>query len=143
MKLLVTMFTDMCYSEKDEPLLESNNPSLGLGPLKCFVSWKNAEATCYMNPVLQQLYMAEGIKIVLLAPEGAATNLNKDFSGEERIEREQTIETNDNDTIEEKCGADESRKEYSIGILKQIRAIFDHLTYSKLQTYIPRGLWEH
>jgi len=144
MKLLVTMLTDMFYSEKDEPLLEWDYlPPVGLRPLKGFVGLKNAGATCYMNSVLQQLYMVESIRIGLLAAEGAATDLNEDFSGEERIEGEQTIETNDNDTNEEKCGADESRKEYNIGILKQVQAIFGHLAYSKLQYYIPRGLWKH
>lgn len=144
MKLLVTMLTDMFYSEKDEPLAEWDYlPPVGHRPLKGFVGLKNAGATCYMNSVLQQLYMVESIRVGLLAAEGAATDLNEDFSGEERIEGEQTIETNDNDTNEEKCGADESRKEYNIGILKQVQAIFGHLAYSKLQYYIPRGLWKH
>jgi len=53
------------------------------------------------------------------------------------------IETKNNNTNEEKCGADEYRKVYNIGILKQVRAIFGHLTYSKIQYYIPRGLWKH
>ncbi|XP_033356836.1 probable ubiquitin carboxyl-terminal hydrolase FAF-X isoform X1 [Bombus vosnesenskii] len=144
MKLLVTMLTDMFYSERDEPLVEWDYlPPVGLRPLKGFVGLKNAGATCYMNSVLQQLYMVESIRVGLLAAEGAATDLNEDFSGEERIEGEQTIEANDNDTNEEKCGADESRKEYNIGILKQVQAIFGHLAYSKLQYYIPRGLWKH
>lgn len=38
---------------------------------------------------------------------------------------------------------EESIKEYNIGILKQVQAIFGHLAYSKLQYYIPRGLWKH
>ncbi|XP_076235119.1 ubiquitin carboxyl-terminal hydrolase-like faf [Calliopsis andreniformis] len=144
MKLLVTMLTDMFYSDKDEPLVEWDYlPPVGLRPLKGFVGLKNAGATCYMNSVLQQLYMVESIRVGLLAAEGAAMDLNEDFSGEERTEGEQTIETNDNDTNEEKCGADESRKEYNIGILKQVQAIFGHLAYSKLQYYIPRGLWKH
>lgn len=144
MKLLVTMLTEMFYSEKDEPLAEWDYmPPVGPRPMKGFVGLKNAGATCYMNSVLQQLYMVESIRIGLLAAEGAAIDLNEDFSGEERIESDQTIETNDNDTNEEKCGADESRKEYNIGILKQVQAIFGHLAYSKLQYYIPRGLWKH
>ena len=28
-------------------------------------------------------------------------------------------------------------------ILKQVQAIFGHLAYSKLQLYVPRGLWKH
>lgn len=38
---------------------------------------------------------------------------------------------------------EESRKEYHIGILKQVQAIFAHLACSKLQYYVPRGLWKH
>ncbi|XP_012278998.1 probable ubiquitin carboxyl-terminal hydrolase FAF-X [Orussus abietinus] len=144
MKLLVTMLTDMFYSERDEPLVEWDYlPPVGPRPHKGFVGLKNAGATCYMNSVLQQLYMVESIRVGLLAAEGAATDLNEDFSGEEKVDGEQTIEANDNDTNEERCGADESRKEYNIGILKQVQAIFGHLAYSKLQYYIPRGLWRH
>ncbi|KAK0096487.1 hypothetical protein PV326_005319 [Microctonus aethiopoides] len=144
MKLLVTMLTDMFYSERDEPLVEWEYlPPVGPRPLKGFVGLKNAGATCYMNSVLQQLYMVESIRVGLLAAEGAATDLNEDFSGDERVDGEQTIEASDNDTNEEKCGVDESRKEYNIGILKQVQAIFGHLAYSKLQYYIPRGLWKH
>lgn len=45
--------------------------------------------------------------------------------------------------MEEKSSLEESRKEYNIGILKQVQAIFGHLAYSKLQYYVPRGLWKH
>lgn len=144
MKLLVTMLTDMFYSERDEPLIEWDYlPPVGPRPSKGFVGLKNAGATCYMNSVLQQLYMVESIRVGLLAAEGAATDVNEDFSGEERTEGEQTVEANDNDSNEEKCGADESRREYNVGILKQVQAIFGHLAYSKLQYYVPRGLWKH
>ncbi|KAH0944417.1 hypothetical protein HN011_004942 [Eciton burchellii] len=78
------------------------------------------EASCYMNSVLQQLYMVESIRIGLLAPEGAAADLIQNFSGEERIKDKHTIETNYNDTNDEKCGADECSEEYIIGILKQV-----------------------
>jgi len=53
------------------------------------------------------------------------------------------MESNENDCNDEKCGLEESRKEYNIGILKQVQAIFGHLAYSKLQYYVPRGLWKH
>jgi ubiquitin carboxyl-terminal hydrolase 9/24 len=53
------------------------------------------------------------------------------------------LESNENDCNDEKCGLEESRKEYNIGILKQVQAIFGHLAYSKLQYYVPRGLWKH
>jgi ubiquitin carboxyl-terminal hydrolase 9/24 len=44
-----------------------------------------------MNSVLQQLYMVESIRIGILASEGAATDLNEDFSGEERMEGEVSV----------------------------------------------------
>lgn len=61
-------------------------PPVGPRPLKGFVGLKNAGATCYMNSVLQQLYMVESIRVGLLAAQGAATDLNEDFSGDERPE---------------------------------------------------------
>ncbi|RZF36782.1 hypothetical protein LSTR_LSTR013963 [Laodelphax striatellus] len=137
MKLLVNMLTDMFYSERDDPLVEWDYlPPVGPRPSKGFVGLKNAGATCYMNSVLQQLYMVEGIRVGLLAADGAATDLNEDFSGEERPDGEYL-------QVDEKNSLDESRKEYNIGILKQVQAIFGHLAYSKLQYYIPRGLWKH
>nr|CAD7574966.1 unnamed protein product [Timema californicum] len=144
MRLLVHMLTDMFYSDRDEPLEEWDYlPPVGPRPQKGFVGLKNAGATCYMNSVLQQLYMVESIRVGILASEGAAVDLNEDFSGEERMEGEGNMETNDNECNDEKCGAEESRKEYNIGILKQVQAIFGHLAYSKLQYYVPRGLWRH
>lgn len=63
-------------------------PPVGPRPHKGFVGLKNAGATCYMNSVLQQLYMVESIRGGLLAAEGAATDLNEDFSGDERPDSE-------------------------------------------------------
>lgn len=39
-----------------------------------------------MNSVLQQLYMIEKIRVNILAAEGAATDPNEDFSGEDRFD---------------------------------------------------------
>ncbi|XP_063224287.1 probable ubiquitin carboxyl-terminal hydrolase FAF-X isoform X9 [Bacillus rossius redtenbacheri] len=144
MKLLVHRLSDMFYSDRDEPLEEWDYlPPVGPRPPKGFVGLKNAGATCYMNSVLQQLYMVESIRVGLLAAEGATTDLEEDFSGEERPEGEGNLDGLDQDCSEEKSGAEESRKEYNIGILKQVQAIFGHLAYSKLQYYVPRGLWKH
>ncbi len=38
---------------------------------------------------------------------------------------------------------EETAKEYNVNILKQLQAIFGHLASSKLQYYVPRGLWRH
>lgn len=77
------------FAEREKPLTEWDYlPPVGPRPPKGFCGLKNAGATCYMNSVLQQLYMVESIRIGLLAAEGAATDLNEDFSGEERLEGE-------------------------------------------------------
>ncbi|XP_071440611.1 ubiquitin carboxyl-terminal hydrolase 9X isoform X2 [Hetaerina americana] len=144
MHLLVQMLTDMFYSDREEPLVEWDFlPPVGPRHPKGFVGLKNAGATCYMNSVLQQLYMIASIRTGLLAADGAATDLSEDFSGVDRPEGEGNVESSDNDCNDEKSGLEESRKEYNIGILKQVQAIFGHLAYSKLQYYVPRGLWKH
>lgn len=79
-------------TERDEPLVEWDYlPPVGPRPPKGFVGLKNAGATCYMNSVLQQLYMVESIRVGILASEGAAVDLSEDFSGEERMEGEVSI----------------------------------------------------
>ncbi|KAG7177623.1 ubiquitin carboxyl-terminal hydrolase FAF-X-like [Homarus americanus] len=117
-------------------------PPVGPRPIKGFVGLKNAGATCYMNSVLQQLYMIRQIRHGVLAVEGAATDPEEDFSGEERMEQETNLDGNEEDAMNSSSN-EESRKEYHIGILKQVQAIFAHLACSKLQYYVPRGLWKH
>lgn len=56
--------------------------------MKGFVGLKNAGATCYMNSVLQQLYMLESIRTGIMSTEGAAIDPDEDFSGEEKTEIE-------------------------------------------------------
>lgn len=73
----------------DLPLTEWEYlPPVGPRPPRGFVGLKNAGATCYMNSVLQQLYMIEDIRNGILSVEGAATDPNEDFSGEERVDNE-------------------------------------------------------
>lgn len=73
--------------ERDAPLVDWDYlPPVGPRPLTGFVGLKNAGATCYMNSVLQQLYMVESIRVNILAAEGAAIDPNEDFSGEERYD---------------------------------------------------------
>lgn len=86
---------------------------MGPRPFRGFVGLKNAGATCYMNSVLQQLYMVENIKQGLLAAEGAATDPNEDFTGEERYEL-------DIDCTDDRNCIDDNRKDYNVGILKQV-----------------------
>lgn len=49
------------------------------------------------------------------------------------------------DTVDgdEKCSIEDARKKYNINILKEVQAIFGHLACSKLQYYVPKGLWRN
>lgn len=80
------------FTERDTPLIEWDYlPPVGPRPPTGFVGLKNAGATCYMNSVLQQLYMVESIRVNLLAADGAATDPNEDFSGEDRFDLDVSI----------------------------------------------------
>lgn len=82
MKLLVNTLLDMFCFEM-EPLQEWEYlPPVGPRLQKGFCGLKNAGATCYMNSVLQQLFMVPSIRVGLLSASGAATDPNEDFSGE-------------------------------------------------------------
>ena len=77
---------------KDTPLVEWDYlPPIGPRPPTGFVGLKNAGATCYMNSVIQQLFMIDRIKVNLLAAEGAANDLNEDFSGEDRFDLDVSV----------------------------------------------------
>lgn len=38
---------------------------------------------------------------------------------------------------------DNIRKDYNVGVVKHVQAIFGNLTLNKLQFYVPRGFWCH
>ncbi|XP_055619318.1 probable ubiquitin carboxyl-terminal hydrolase FAF isoform X2 [Toxorhynchites rutilus septentrionalis] len=128
MKILVNTLLNM-FCTDIEPLREWEYlPPVGPRPPQGFCGLKNAGATCYMNSVLQQLFMVPSLRLGILSARGAATDPNEDFSGEP-------------DSVQE---CDESnRKNYHVGILKYVQAIFAHLGHSALQYYTPRGLWSH
>lgn len=63
-------------------------PPVGPRPTKGFVGLKNAGATCYMNSVIQQLYMIPPIRNGILAIEGTGTDVDDDMSGDEKQENE-------------------------------------------------------
>lgn len=131
MAALANLLDLMFYSDKSMPLAEwEYMPCVGPRPPAGLVGLKNAGATCYMNSVLQQLYCVRAVRDALLTVQGAATDPNEDFSGESH--HHSIVENNI-----------ESNTDYNITILKQVQAIFAHLHYSKLQYYIPRGLWAH
>lgn len=49
---------------------------------------KNAGATCYMNSVIQQLYMIPPIRNGILAIEGTGSEVDDDMSGDEKQDNE-------------------------------------------------------
>ena len=107
---------------------------------------KNAGATCYMNSVIQQLFMIDPIRNYVLQVEGAADENMEDMDLlEERENTEQTSIMETGAAEEESKGSEQNqeRKDYDIGVLKHVQAIFAHLACSKLQYYVPRGFWKH
>ena len=128
--LLAAMLGQMFYT-REETLTEWEFlPPVGPRPNQGFVGLKNAGATCYMNSVLQQLFMLKGITEGVLACQEACTDPNEDFSGEAATEVEQD-------------GEEEQVVDYNLTILKQVQAIFGHLSGTQLQYYVPKGLWRH
>lgn len=122
---------------------------MGNRPLGGFVGLKNAGATCYMNSVLQQLFMVEAIKRGLL---GVVVNEGEDEEESETKEIPSDISVNlsqsrmselsQSSVATTDSNADE-RKSYNVCILKQLQNIFGHLALSKLQYHVPNGLWKH
>uniref|UniRef100_A0A336MFC5 ubiquitinyl hydrolase 1 n=1 Tax=Culicoides sonorensis TaxID=179676 RepID=A0A336MFC5_CULSO len=137
MKLLVATLIEM-FSADTEPLKEWEYlPPVGPRPNRGFVGLKNAGATCYMNSVLQQLFMVQSIRVGILSASGACLDPNEDFTGESEPVK------SDNDRFFMTPEKNNTRKNYHVGILKYVQAIFAHLGHSSLQYYIPRGLWAH
>jgi ubiquitin carboxyl-terminal hydrolase 9/24 len=157
--LLARMLADMFYSTANngrqggatESLTEWEYlPPVGPRPSGGFVGLKNAGATCYMNSVLQQLFMLEGIRQGVLSADGTCTDPAEDFSGDERSAEEAIVGggvlTAAGDLDAEGGGGTEgsgSKSDYNVTILKQVQAIFGHLAETQLQYYIPKGLWKH
>ena len=48
----------------------------------------------------------------------------------------------DNSSNEVEKSKEQERKEYNLKVLRQVQAIFGHLSESKLQFHIPRGFWK-
>jgi len=81
-----------CYFihlEREDPLVEWDYlPMMGARTARGFVGLKNAGATCYMNSVLQQLYMVLPIRLGILSAHGAAIDANDDFNVDEKNDNE-------------------------------------------------------
>ncbi|KAL8190418.1 UNVERIFIED_CONTAM: putative ubiquitin carboxyl-terminal hydrolase FAF-X, partial [Gekko kuhli] len=124
-------------------------PPVGPRPPKGFVGLKNAGATCYMNSVIQQLYMIPAIRNGILAIEGTGSDVDDDMSGDEKQDNESTADSRDEvfgypHQYDDKptLSKTEDRKEYNIGVLRHLQVIFGHLAASRLQYYVPRGFWK-
>lgn len=81
-----------CYLislEREDPLVEWDYlPMMGARTARGFVGLKNAGATCYMNSVLQQLYMVLPIRLGILSAHGAAIDTNDDFNSDDKNDNE-------------------------------------------------------
>ncbi|XP_041351568.1 probable ubiquitin carboxyl-terminal hydrolase FAF-X isoform X2 [Gigantopelta aegis] len=141
---LANMLIDMYYTN-ETPLTEWEYvPPVGPRPNKGFVGLKNAGATCYMNSVIQQLFMIEPIRNGILGVNGAADDIDEDFLNDDKTENETNIDISEFEKKDEdKLNKTEERKDYNMGVLKQIQVIFGHLAASKLQYHVPRGFWKH
>jgi ubiquitin carboxyl-terminal hydrolase 9/24 len=144
LKVTVELLTELFnYSTDGEGALTDWEyiPPVGNRPMGGFVGLKNAGATCYMNSVLQQIFMVDNIKRGLLGVSVAESDEEVSDDLEQKDSNDSiTLSQTSQTTID--SNADE-RKSYNICILKQLQNIFGHLALSKLQYHVPNGLWKH
>ena len=67
-------------------------PAVGQRPHNGFVGLKNAGATCYMNSVLQQLFMIKGIRNFILSIETPPIRASLAVAGESRANKLDTVD---------------------------------------------------
>ena len=109
-------------------------PLLGQRPNNGFVGLKNAGATCYMNSVLQQLFMIKNIRNSILNVDLTSCLNESQFDDLDEIDADVSgREINKTD--------DEQRRQYNLSIFKNLQMIFGHLAESKMQFYVPKGFW--
>lgn len=149
LKQTVDTLTDMYYLGCDALTEWEYLPPVGPRPTKGFVGLKNAGATCYMNSVIQQLYMIPPIRNGILAIEGTGSDIDDDLSGDEKQDNESNVDSRDDvfsyhQQLDDKPALNktEDRKEYNIGVLRHLQVIFGHLAASRLQYYVPKGFWK-
>ncbi|KAK4336754.1 hypothetical protein RND71_043769 [Anisodus tanguticus] len=132
--------TEMFYSDQEVLTEWEYFPTIGFRPAKGFVGLKNGGATCYMNSVLQQLYMIPEVRDGLLSAEGAIGDSQEEFYEDDNYN---LIPVLNYDVDDERFKNDKNRKDYNVGVIKHMQAIFGHLMLNKLQYYIPQGFWKH
>ncbi|XP_070258878.1 ubiquitin carboxyl-terminal hydrolase 9X isoform X3 [Myotis yumanensis] len=124
-------------------------PPVGPRPPKGFVGLKNAGATCYMNSVIQQLYMIPSIRNSILAIESTGSNIDDDMFSDEKRDNESNVDPRDDVfgyphqfEYRPALSKTEDREDYNIGVLRHLQVIFGHLAASQLQYYVPEGFWK-
>jgi ubiquitin carboxyl-terminal hydrolase 9/24 len=78
----------------------------------------------------------------VLSADGTCTDPAEDFSGDERGATDETAAAAPTETAATSSG-ESAKTDYNVTILKQVQAIFGHLSETQLQYYIPKGLWKH
>lgn len=111
---------------------------MGPRPAKGFVGLKNAGATCYMNSVIQQLFMVPAIQGQVISLPKEKLSLPQTSTDEVEGEGKEKKQ----DPPHEVQNIDFERRAYHISVLAEMQAIFGHLSLSKLQYYTPQGFWK-
>ena len=73
----------------------------------------------------------------LLSVEGAIDDTQVEFYDDDAMNFPANYNLSNNDQ------QDLNRKDYNVGVIKHVQAIFGHLTLNKLQYYTPKGFWSH
>jgi len=157
LKLIDQYITDLFYTVQDLSLNEWDfAPLVGPRPSRGFVGLKNGGATCYMNSVLQQLFMIRSLRTALLSVKIPAEYIDDETDDDEQrrefdsfsesksfLKDNQSIKSSDSNQFDNSTkNSTNERNEYNVQIYRHIQQIFGHLLESKLQFYIPRGFWK-
>ncbi|UJR08730.1 hypothetical protein I4U23_012987 [Adineta vaga] len=150
LKLIDKYLTDLFYSAPDAALTEWDfTLPIGSRSPRGFVGLRNACATCYMNSVLQQLFMIRSIRTALLSVK-IPLEYGEDEFDDDDVRRDASDTSTDmkslskdkSTTVSPVKDSPNDRNDYHIQIFRQIQRIFGHCLDSKLQFYIPRGFWK-